>query len=90
MHNSGTCSFMSGLRRPVLTLFATTAFALAATADYQFIRTAGWDAETASQAKSSALASDGMDLEARYRTWLESDGTDLVTTEFVGTFIIIR
>ena len=74
----------------MLTAFVATALALTATADYQFIRTEGWDAAAASQAKSSTLASDGTDLEARYRTWLESDGTDLVTTEFVGTFIFIR
>ena len=84
---------MRGRATAALRAFAAAmlgAAAWTAAADYQFIVTPNWDAAEASQAKSSAFASDGTDLEARYRTWLESDGTDLDTTEFVGTILYVR
>jgi len=59
-------------------------------ADYQFIVTENWNAQTASEAKSSTLASTSIDLEARYRTWLESEGTDLNTRPFVGTILLLH
>lgn len=64
--------------------------ALTAAAEYQFIVTSGWSAETASRAKASSLTSEPANLEARYRTWLESDGTDLDTTELRATTVILR
>jgi len=85
-------------------LGAVTALALAATppaslADYQFIvsgypaanvsypsASAGTDIVTATRSSPTIAAP----LEARYRTWNESEGTDLRSDEPSGFFIIVR
>lgn len=72
--------------------------------DYQFILTPGWNAVTASYRNSSTSHSDGSDiatgairvastssdLEARYRTFDESDPTDLRSDEWQGTILYVR
>jgi hypothetical protein len=85
-------------------LGAATALALAAAppaslADYQFIvsgypaanvsypsASAGTDIVTATCSSPTTAAP----LEARYRTWGESEGTDLRSDEPSGFFIIVR
>ena len=84
------------MRRRATTVLCAFAAALlgaaawTAAADYQFIVTPDWNAAEASRSKSSAFASDGTALEARYRTWLESGGADLDTTELRATTVILR
>ena len=72
--------------------------------DYQFILTPGWDAATASYRNASTSRSSGSDivtgalravstssdLEARYRTFDESDPTDLRSDEWLGIIFYIR
>ena len=69
---------------------ALAAAALSAVADvYQFIISG--DPVAAASEFSCASASSGTALEARYRTWDESDGIALRSTKFRGaTTIIVR
>ena len=72
--------------------------------DYQFIVTPGYDpavastntcsivASTASSLTTGALsrpAAEPSSLEARFRTWLESLGTNVDSTKFCGSVIIV-
>ena len=84
-------------------LYAAMA-ALSASADdpYQYILTPGYDSAAASLVDSSSASSSATSfstgtvaartaatpLEARYRTWLESDGTTVYSTKFKGCKII--
>ena len=78
--------------------------ALSARADdpYQYILTPDYDSAAASLADSSSASSSATSLstgtvatrtaatslEARYRTWLESDGTTVYSTKFKGCKIL--
>ena len=91
-----------GMRRLADLILA--GFASAESWDDWFILTPGWDAATASLARSSTARSSGADiatgalrsasiasdLEARYRTFDDSDPTDLRTDLWYGTIFHIR